>query len=748
MFGRPLLVAALLFFGLCVAAQAQTSTETAAPTPASEAAKILRSGDPEVSGQLLRDLIARLSDEEVRQLLLERFDLAVEEKRQQQFAMSGIHFKAGEVRERLVKLAHAVDDVPAEIGAAVRKFLDGRPMSTLTWVLVGCVVIVITGLIFEWLFTWATRNLRARILSANPVHPVAKCLFPFARLIINLTGVLAFLIGAVIAFFVLYEGHEDTRIVIMTYLGMICAVRAFTYGFQFILAPNTPNLRLVNFPDSDARFVYRRCLVVAWTAGLVTSTTGLLGYFGISEEVRFLLSLGAGIIICAAMINALLGAKKSISADIRGNADIGRVRGAIADAWPYVTSICVILILISAIVLFMVGLQLPYTVGLGTLGILIVLPHLDSAIDRTARFRADGGTDEYQLVIFKALRIFVNVFALFLLVQLWGVNIGEVARQSVGGRVAGALLDIGATALIAYILWQMARIWIDRALAKDREESGVVDGDGDEGGQGGTRLSTLLPLIRTSLQITIAVIATLVILSGIGVDIGPLLAGAGVVGLAIGFGAQALVRDIVSGVFFLIDDAFRVGEYIDVGDVKGSVEKISIRSLRLRHHRGLLHTIPFGEIRHLTNFSRDWVIMKMEFRLTYDTDVNKVKKLFKVIGAEMLEHPTLGEGFIEPFKSQGVKRMEDSAMILGSKFKAKPGQQFMIRKEIYNRVQKAFAENDIHFAHRRVAIDLPDGIDPESEQGKALGNAAAAAIAAEEEQQTTGAGPKTAAQAS
>jgi hypothetical protein len=132
----------------------------------------------------------------------------------------------------------------------------------------------------------------------------------------------------------------------------------------------------------------------------------------------------------------------------------------------------------------------------------------------------------------------------------------------------------------------------------------------------------------------LSVIATLIVLSELGVDIGPLIAGAGVIGIAIGFG--------------LADDAFRVGEYIDVGDVMGTVEHISIRSLRLRHHRGPVHTIPFGEIRHLTNFSRDWAIMKIEFRLPFDADLEKVRKIIKKVGQTLMADPVHGFRFYHP----------------------------------------------------------------------------------------------------
>jgi small-conductance mechanosensitive channel len=194
----------------------------------------------------------------------------------------------------------------------------------------------------------------------------------------------------------------------------------------------------------------------------------------------------------------------------------------------------------------------------------------------------------------------------------------------------------------------------------------------------------------------------------LGINVSPLFAGAGVVGLAVGFGAQTLVRDIFSGAFFLFDDAFRKGEYIDIGLVKGTVEKISVRSFQLRHHLGALHTIPFGEIQFLTNYSRDWVIMKLKLRLTYDTDVEKVRKLVKKLGQELLEDPVIGSNFIQPLKSQGVIEMQDSAMIIRVKFMTKPGDQWLVRKRVYEEIRALFEREDIRFAHREVTVRLAD----------------------------------------
>lgn len=196
-----------------------------------------------------------------------------------------------------------------------------------------------------------------------------------------------------------------------------------------------------------------------------------------------------------------------------------------------------------------------------------------------------------------------------------------------------------------------------------------------------------------------------------------------------------MVRDIFSGAFFLVDDAFRKGEYIDVGEVKGTVEKISVRSFQLRHHLGPLHTIPFGEIQVLTNYSRDWVMMKLPLRVTYDTDVEKVRKLIKQLGIELWEDPEIGENFLQPLKSQGVIEMQDFAMIIRVKFMTKPGDQWSIRKRVFQEIRDLFAREGIKFAHREVTVRLADDTNTKNltdAQKTAIAGAAYAAIDEEE----------------
>jgi small conductance mechanosensitive channel len=194
------------------------------------------------------------------------------------------------------------------------------------------------------------------------------------------------------------------------------------------------------------------------------------------------------------------------------------------------------------------------------------------------------------------------------------------------------------------------------------------------------------------------------ILATLGVQIAPLIAGAGVLGVAIGFGAQSVVKDLIAGMFYLLDDAFRVGEYIVAGNYKGTVESFSLRSIKLRHHRGPVYTIPFGSLGAVQNMTREWVIEKMAFTVPFDTDVAKLKKVVKGVSADLLADPDLGPGFLEPMKSQGVDAIGDHGLRVVIKFKAIPGRQFPIRRRAYAMLQKAFAENGIAFAFPTVRV--------------------------------------------
>jgi len=297
------------------------------------------------------------------------------------------------------------------------------------------------------------------------------------------------------------------------------------------------------------------------------------------------------------------------------------------------------------------------------------------------------------------------------------------------------------TLALALTLWRFASAFIERKIeeaAPDIPED-AEDGDNEFGGAvAAGRSHTLLPMLRKVLGTILVTMVILVMISSLGVNIAPLLAGAGVLGLAVGFGAQKLVSDVLSGFFFLLDDAFRVGEYIQTGSIKGTVEVITLRNVMLRHHRGMLQVVPHSDLGAVTNYMRGGIVVKFPLEFPYDTDIDKVRKIIKKVGQAMLLDEELKDDFIQPVKSQGVNQISNSVMTIRVKFTAKPGTQFVIKREAFRRLTEAFNSKGIYYAHRKVIVDFPDneeqGTAIEETRKKALEAGAASVVAAESDQ--------------
>jgi small-conductance mechanosensitive channel len=302
------------------------------------------------------------------------------------------------------------------------------------------------------------------------------------------------------------------------------------------------------------------------------------------------------------------------------------------------------------------------------------------------------------------MRVIIFLALGFWLLRLWGITVPY------GREITTASFDIFITLVLALALWRLLSGYIERKLEADKpsEEELAAAEDDEWGGVAMDRSHTLLPMLRKFVGVTMMVLVSLIVLSALGVDIGPLLAGAGVVGLAIGFGAQKLVSDVLSGVFFLLDDAFRVGEYIKAGSMSGSVEAITLRNVMLRHHRGMLQIVPFSDLGAITNFMRGGMVVKFNIELPYDTDIEKVRKIIKKVGKKMMADPVLGPDFIKPVKSQGVRKVGDSVMTFRVKFTAYPGKHFVIRREAFRRITEALEAKGIHYAHRKVIVEMPE----------------------------------------
>lgn len=730
-----LLLLALLLAMLAAPARAQPAAD--ADSAAVAAALETPAGD--LSPEAAAALVARLSDREVRSLLLERLAVPTASGDAAPVDTAGMigsfTDRSSLVRARLGELLAAVDDVPDAFRTAWHRFHDGRSTGTLLLVVAGFALTLAVAFLAEALTRRRLAGTRARLVAseARTQDLLNRSLHLFGMLALDLVALLVFAVVALVALFALTQPHGPTRAVALGLLGALVAFRVLVAFSHFLLNPGTKRHRMNDMSDADAAFLHRwmKVIVAIGTFGFVgTALLALLGEPGAEHDL--LLNV-TGAALVAAVIYAALRGRQALSAAILVFDVSSPVRRLMAGLTPTLTAATALLIFVLYTVSSLLGVMLPPAAGLVTIAMLVLVPYVDAVLERSAVYRrryggeaADAGGTVATVVI-RAARILLWITSLLVLARVWSVDLRAAATAGVGDRISDALVDIGFAWFAAYLGWEFARIAIDRRISSEAAPAAAGE-HGDMGGSGASRLATLLPLVKRAIQITIGVITVMITLSALGVDIGPLLAGAGVVGIAVGFGAQTLVRDVVSGAFFLLDDAFRVGEYVDVGSVKGTVEKISVRSFRLRHHRGPLHTVPFGEIRQLTNYSRDWVIMKLEFRVPFDTDPDRVRKIFKQIGQDLLANPDLGPDFIEPFKSQGVITLDDSALVIRGKFMAKPGKQFVARREIYSAVQRAFAEAGIRFADRRVTVQVAEGEGMTAAERARLAQAAASAL--------------------
>ncbi|MER8639228.1 mechanosensitive ion channel family protein [Mesorhizobium sp. M0664] len=308
-------------------------------------------------------------------------------------------------------------------------------------------------------------------------------------------------------------------------------------------------------------------------------------------------------------------------------------------------------------------------------------------------------------VIDRGIRMIFILAAAYLLARVWGLDMQSMrGSDTTTTFILRGLINVVVIALAADFGWSIIKALIERKLGIETPHPVISDEDVPILDPQQARLHTLLPILQNILLASIIVMAVLMMLASLGIQIGPLIAGAGVVGVAVGFGAQTIVKDVISGVFFLLDDAFRVGEYISSGNYKGTVESFSLRSVKLRHHRGPLFTIPFGELGAVQNQSRDWVIDKFNITVGYDTDIDFARKLIKRIGLELAEDPEFKHWVLDPIKMQGVQEFGEYGIVLRVKATTKPGGAFGMKRKFYVRLRQVFKEQGIELPFPTVQV--------------------------------------------
>lgn len=681
----------------------------------------------------VRDVVSRLNDDTVRQLLIERLDaVAVQEMDSVEAetlsnAMHGALQRYLDAARESLTGVHTNSTLWSRVQSEFERGLQGAGTS---WFFAMLAVSIAGGIVAERLVARLFRRRKQALWDEFGYTLVSVLRIIYSRLGIDLLGVLAFIVVTSVIWasqfgqgLVFQLGSSVCRVIAAVWVTLVL--------MRFLFSPNSKGVCFCQTSPERARAI---TISYALLAGLIVAVhnsvyilsianrefggMAAVGPYAFPVSVLMYLTV-AGVILAnrRTLTDVLLSNQERVKTHIGG--EISEEAMRFARSWPTIAVVLVAFKYTFVQVVLTTTDLAEYSVPAVYMTFFVILlwPALDANVNLVVALGARAPTDQTEAAarahtlmqrgLLRVGRVGLAGLVIYSMAMMWGLDFQGIAEAGLGAQAAGDVIEVLVTALVAYVLWEVVTIWSRRVLAAETASETGDDGGGDMGGVGLSRTATLVPIFEKTFKALILLVTIFLGLSELGINIAPLLAGSAVIGLAVGFGAQTLVKDIVSGLFFLADDAFRVAEYIEVGDTRGTVEKISLRSLRLRHHRGLVHTIPYGEIPKLTNYSRDWVIMKLRFRVPFDTDINAVKKIFKRIGQEMLEHPEIGSDFLQPFKSQGVAEMDDDAIVVRGKFTAKPGRQFMIRKEVYVRVQKAFEEAGIPFARKQVMVHIP-----------------------------------------
>lgn len=638
---------------------------------------------------------------------------------------------------RIAQTLAGFDAFPGEFDATLDLLSSDFGKSGLMRILLFTVIFVGVGILAELIYRRLSAPMCAYLESRTPQTFTERLKHIAGLSVLSLLSLFVFAIGS-LGTFMMFDWPEIMKAAVMSLLMAFFALRFLIIVLQFLFAPKAEGLRMINVDPVAARALTTN---LTWAAGISLFSFALAGVFRAAPTMvagDIILFDAAVVISVLAFCFATVSLGRFFASHV-SSTDVEKMAlpTSMARLWPVI--VCGWFILVGGVAVIGAEriLKALLAIGIACLFDVVFRNIIESqhrkklqvakqeADEHNARAEAIAlendqefepvkpKTPVFTKVLKRGVRLLALVFVLASMWRIWGFDrLAQADDAGIVARIIDSSTEIIMILLIADLIWSLIKTFLDERMNASNQGNA-----GDEGGGSGlSRVETLLPLLKNFALTVIVIMVAMVTLSSLGVDIGPLIAGAGVVGLALGFGSQALVRDVVAGVFFLLDDAFRLGEYIEVENLRGRVENISIRSMQLRHHRGPLQTVPFGEIKSIVNHSRDWVIVKLEFRVPFETDVNKIKKLVKKLAAELLEDPLIGDSFIEPLKSQGVRRMEEFNMVIGLKYTSKPGEQFMIRKTVYQRVLAMFKENGIQMASRDVKVAVPADATPEQKQ--------------------------------
>ncbi len=591
-------------------------------------------------------------------------------------------------------LAQAPEELHGVFASLHPALMSGSGVRAVTYLL----ILMVIGCGVEWLYwSYAWAPLRA-IESVAVTSPRQAFRLGMRRLVLLGSGLVLFTL-AVVAASAAFAWPAGVQEAVVSATLFVIALRLAWIAVSVILAPGRSRLRLVPVAQRKVRWLAAAIVAFAALGAIGSLVPALLEQVANAPHaagmVRFVFAVLTTILLVAAAF--------AFVADARPFGGAGR-RLRLP---KFPRSILVALMVVAVFVLWLLGAVIAARITAIVAVVMVMQMKLRELVFYfwADKIRADEagqsaapeaqGVDPVLLpsIVLSAARFVVVLAGLGACAAVMHAPMSELAAsQNFAVRFGLQLLGVAALALFAHVVWILIRSTIDHRLRR----IGPHEAHGSSNPN--ARLLTLLPLLRTTAAVLLGIMLVLSSLWALGIEITPLLAGAGVIGLAVGFGAQALVRDVIAGIFFLAEDVFRVGEYVESGaTTKGTVERITLRTVALRHHNGPLHFVPYGSLGTVRNNSRDWVIEKFNLPLPIDVDSEKIRKLIKKIGQDMMKDPEVGPLLREPLKSK-LARIDPGVKVFRCKFQTAPGNQFDVRAQAFKRIEAELRALGIRFA--------------------------------------------------
>lgn len=562
--------------------------------------------------------------------------------------------------------------------------------------LVLTAVFVLAGVIVEWVIRRLLRPLE------NAEKRGSAIALMLAQSFVEICALLSFALIAGVPLLMALSNDPVASACVTTLGPAVMAIRVTEAVLRRLVLPFDAGAaaRWVDMDTAAAKRLYSSIVALATLAALFYFSAALIRQGGMHSDVVTGYVLLSRTLVSTGLVLAFFANREGVAHMMRTRRG-GLPRSALwqgfSSVWHYIATVYVGLSWLWTSVLILADAPDANRASIQSFVVIMVAVittlGLDSWVHREQR-APDSELPVFREVISHVGAQAIAAIAFVLLIFVWLPTWDVVPLLSTSPVLRAALIQIAVTLFLAHFVWQLIVLSIQRYTQRQAGEDGAPK----------TRAETIMPLVRIGILIFLVAVTAVIVMSAVGVDLLPLFAGASIFGLALGLGSQTLVRDVISGMFFLFDDAFRVGEYVDLGVAMGTVEQVSTRSMRLRHHLGTVHTIPYGEIKTVANLSRDWVIYPVEFRVPFDVDPNDLRKKIKALGKELAADELVGFKFIGPLKCQGVVGMEDSTMIMRCKFTTKPGDQFELRRIVYDRLRELLRKEGISIAAREVRV--------------------------------------------